>query len=120
MTFITMTALIMLYRCMIVAIAGMCIWVGYKLLQQGPYRQPGESQPNDQTNSVIETTVGGATVMLKNVASGTVFAVFGAVILVFSLLNAPTFSNTQGVIDTPASSPTDSVVHSPNPGGQKP
>jgi len=90
MSDITLTVVLgMLYR-LIVVLSGLAIvWLGYRLFRIGVYEKAGE----------LKAAWGDKNLLLKQVAPGVFFALFGSAILVAGLVRGITFHQESGGID---------------------
>jgi hypothetical protein len=69
-------ATIMLYRLGVLALGGLSIWLGYKLFRAGLF---------DKSADEIQMVFGKNKILAKAAAPGTVFALFGAVVITVSI-----------------------------------
>lgn len=70
---------LILFRISIIVLGGMSIYLGYRLLLKG-LEQNAQSQT--EQNAGLNAKIGTAHITLKNAAPGTVFALFGAAIVI--------------------------------------
>jgi len=64
------------YKVIALIVGALCIYLGYKLFIKGIDKPSGDVEAGDGKNSI----------KLKNAAPGTIFCVFGAGVIVFSLM----------------------------------
>jgi tetratricopeptide (TPR) repeat protein len=70
---------LILFRISVIVLGGMSIYLGYRLLLKG-LEQPAQAQT--EQNAGLNAKIGTAHITLKNAAPGTIFALFGAAIVI--------------------------------------
>src|SRR5688572_30102056 len=94
---------IVAYRCLVVAVSGLAIYLGYRLFFVVLERQ---GEISIKTGSKYE-------IRMRDVAPGTFFALFGAVVLAVSLLKPLTFQDSDRTRFTAAPSTADVSTSNP-------
>jgi hypothetical protein len=80
----------MTYRCLIIATGGLFEYLGYRLFVLGIYEKAGE----------LKASWKGASLLVRQAAPGTFFALFGATIITVAVVRPAEFHNKQSVTPT--------------------